>query len=215
MLQVRLHDLQVAVIDADQLWVETQHSLQVGSVMELDQSLHPQPHGSLIQVGQLGIIQALGDEQDAIGADGTGLQDLILVEDEVLPEQWHVDGLANLPQIVEVPLKVFLVGQDAETRRSVFDVRPGNLGGREVGPDQARRRRGPLHLGNQSHRMVTQKGGFEVAYRWCGLYLPLKFRNRHAVPRSCHFGPFMNHDLLKDVCHLLLCQIRCRCQATR
>ena len=60
------------------------------------------------------VVEAGDDEQDGVGAGDDAFVDLEFVEDEVLAQERELDLLADLAQVGEVALEIFLVGEDAE-----------------------------------------------------------------------------------------------------
>ncbi len=65
-------------------------------------------------MAQLGIVQRGGDEQDGVGAVGAGLEDLVLVDDEVLAQSGERRGGRCQLEIAQTALEVGLVGEDGE-----------------------------------------------------------------------------------------------------
>ena len=87
---------------------------QVVEVVHLDQAGHVQLGGQDLQVDQLAGLEALGDQQDRIGAGGAGLVDLPGVDDEILAQDGQLHRVADRLDVLELALEILLVGQDAE-----------------------------------------------------------------------------------------------------
>ena len=86
----------------------------------------------------------------SVGAARDRLQQLIFVDDEVLAQQRHVDGGANLLQVVEAAIEECGLGEDGNRRRSGPRV-CGRVRGRVVVLAQdSFRRRTPLAFGDDA-----------------------------------------------------------------
>ena len=139
---------QVAVVDAQQRRLQLQRAVQLGAVMHLDQHAHAVRERHRLQIGHLRVVQAGGDQQDAVRAHRARLKDLVLVDHEVLAQHRQRAGGTRLLQILGAALEVLQVGQHAQAGRAVARVARGDLGRAEVGADHALARAGLLDLGD-------------------------------------------------------------------
>ena len=99
-LQRDLEGAQVAVVDAEQRRLELERALQLGRVVHLDQHGHVQAARDRLELGHLRVVQAGRDQQDAVGAHGPRLVDLVGVDHEVLAQHRQVARRARLLQVV-------------------------------------------------------------------------------------------------------------------
>ena len=110
-----------------------------------------------MQIAQLVLRQAFGNEQDAVGAGGAGFDDLVAVDDEVLPQHGDRHGRPHTHEVVEAAAEIPRIGQHADAGRAVPDIGCGDVDGIRAGPDLARRRRPPLHLGDQGRTVAAPR----------------------------------------------------------
>ena len=91
--------------------------------MKLDQGLHAKADRCLIQVTQLGVVETLGDQQNAIGPDGSGFQNLVLIEGEKFvllllrgqaPRLAGAGTVSKLVSHASLEISFFLVGLDLD-----------------------------------------------------------------------------------------------------
>ena len=92
---------QVAVVDADQPGVDGQRTVEFGLVVHLHQRGQAGAGGQAVQVGELGVVEAGGDEQDGVRAVLDCLRQLPLVDHEILAQQRQRDRLADGAQMVK------------------------------------------------------------------------------------------------------------------
>ena len=109
--------------------------------------------------------QDLGDQQDRVGPGGPGFEQLVAVEDEVLPQDRHADGLADRGEVRRPPWKNWLVRQHADAVRPVPLVGAGDGDRVEVGADHPGRRGRLLHLGDHRASPGPRSAPREVAGR--------------------------------------------------
>ena len=148
-LERRFEGPQVAVVDADELGVERQRAVQLDLVVHLDQRVHPPFGGGVEQVAR-GVVADRGeDDQDAVGAPGAGLGDLVGLEHEVLAQHRQLRRGAGLDQVVRRALEARAVGEHRQAGGAAQLIGAGDLGRVEVGADQALGRAGLLDLGDQ------------------------------------------------------------------
>ena len=116
--------------------------------MHLDQHRHVQPQGNGRQIGHSRVVQASGDEQNAVGAHGTRLVNLVRVDHEVFAQHRQLARSAGLLQKVGLALEKLTVGQHRQTSRAMFGITLRNVSGHKVGTQHAFGRAGFFHLGN-------------------------------------------------------------------
>ena len=108
--QRHLEIAEVAVVDADQRRLQRQGAVEFGLVMGFDQNVHLQVMGGDVERAGFAIVDAGHDDQDAVGAGGAGLVDLIGVEQEILAQGRRVGGGAGDGEIVQLALERGRVG---------------------------------------------------------------------------------------------------------
>ena len=85
---------------------EPQRALEFGRVVHLDQHRHAERKcGLRLELGHLRVVQAGGDQQDAVGAHRARLEHLVGVDDEVLAQHRQRARRARLSQIAGEPWK--------------------------------------------------------------------------------------------------------------
>src|SRR5208337_2960835 len=110
--------------------------------MGLGQHVHMQVVGGDIEGAGLGIADAGQDDQDAIGAGGARLIDLIGVEQEVLAQQRQAGASMGGGEIVEMALERGAVGQNRQAGGAAGLIGAGENWGIEFGADQSLGRAG-------------------------------------------------------------------------
>ncbi len=198
--QVEVGDepVQVAVVDADEVGPRGQDAGQVARVVELDQGGHPPPPRQGQERRQLRIVEDLGDQEDGIGAGHPGLDDLVLVDQEVLAEDRDRHRRPDPGQVRQVPLEVRDVGQDAQAGGAVGLVGPGDGDRVEVGADHLGRRAGLLDLGDELDRPRPGQRGAEVADRRGLGRLGFQLLDRQPEPGGGDFLVLGGDDLVED-----------------
>ena len=154
---------QIAVVDADETCAAVEHARQIGAIVQFDEGLQPQFVGLAQQARQRGRIENLGDQQDGVGAGGSGFEQLIAVEKEVLAQQRKRHGGSDGSQIAQVPLKGRLIGQDTDAGGAVLFVDAGDGDGIEIGAEQSGGGRRLLDLGDDPQARPVFEGGTKVA----------------------------------------------------
>ncbi len=99
------------------------------------------------------VVEDLGDQEDRVGPGEPGLDDLVLVDDEVFAKQRDRDRSPDPGEVGEVSLEVGDVGQDAEAGRAVALVG-----------------RAAMAIGSKSARMTPAEGlaFLTSAINWIG-----------------------------------------------
>lgn len=59
--------------------------------MDFEEGGHVEGADLCDEVGDLAVGEAFGDEEDGVGVDGSGLGDLVGLDDEVLAEDGEID----------------------------------------------------------------------------------------------------------------------------
>ena len=77
---------QIAIVDSHQRGADFQYPIEIVRIIDFDQRFHPQLAGVEIEIAQPAVIEAFGDQQDAIGAGEAGFQDLISLEQKIFPQ---------------------------------------------------------------------------------------------------------------------------------
>ena len=116
MFQIDPERMEVAVIDPDQHRASMEHARQIAFFVKLDQQRQPQFDRFVVQLSQVAIVEAFGNEQRGIGAEAAGLQQLVRVQNEVFPKQRNMGAFANRPKVFQASLKKGSIGQDADAQ---------------------------------------------------------------------------------------------------
>jgi 5-(carboxyamino)imidazole ribonucleotide synthase len=199
--QPRLERPQVAVVDPHEHRPGIEHPRQLIRVVEFDQNVQPAADGFPVQFGELVPGENLRDENRRVGPGQAGLEQLVAVENELLPQQRQPDRRADRRKVPEVSLEIRLVGQHAEARRPVFFVGLGDGDRVEVGSDDAGRRGCLFHLRDDPHLAGPAERGPELPRRGEHFDELVEFRLGHAGPGGEDLLPLLFDDALEDVGH--------------
>jgi hypothetical protein len=198
--QIGLHDLEIAVVDADQLRFQLQRPLQLGFIVHLDQHVHAVTERDIFHVRHFGIGKRRDDQQDAIGAQGPGFDDLIGIDHEILADHRQIDGGAGLAQMGVGALEE-LVGQDRQAGGAGAGVGAGQLRRLEGLADQPGGGRGLLDFGDQADAdfvgLLVERGG-ETARRRLILGTAQQFLDRALGFGVRHFLALFVADAVED-----------------
>ena len=145
-----LHDqrLEVPRVDPDDLGVGRERPLQVAVRVRLQERLHPEGASARDHPIEQLVVEAGRDQQDRIRPGGARLDQLVGVDQEVLPEHRDARDGSHETQIDDRPPEVPWLGQDRDRGRAPRLVRtcePRRVG---VGVDRAGARGCALHLGD-------------------------------------------------------------------
>ncbi len=222
--QAHVEAAQVTVVDAHQRGLELERALQLGAVVHFHQHGHIEAEGNGLELGHLGIGQAGGDEQDAVGPHGARFVDLVGIDHEVLAQHRQVAAGARLLQVIRAALEELPVGQHRQAGRAhlaagigVADgVALGDVGRHEISPDHALARAGLLDLGN--HRGLPRghlgaQRAHEVAREHAALGIGAHLGQRQLLLRRRHFLALDGDDLVQDVTHLFVAARALRARA--
>ena len=116
-VEVGGHGGEVSVVDAEEDsfvgggFEDGEDALKVCLGVDFEEGGHVEFVDLFDERGDLGVCEALGDEEDGVGLDGAGLGDLVGVDDEVFAEDWEIDGLFDLGDEVWVASEELLVGE--------------------------------------------------------------------------------------------------------
>ena len=130
--------------------------------MHLDEHVEREAVGDLGEVAQLGVGERGGDEKNGVGAMGAGLDDLVLVDDEILAQAGQRRGAGGELEVAQAALEVRLVGEDGKRGGAAGALAAGQPLHIEVGADQAFGRRRLFDFGNDGRSFggaAAQCGG--------------------------------------------------------
>ena len=96
---------QIAVVHPNQRRFEPEGTLQLLPVVNLDQHGHAQAMGQGLQFSHEHIVQASGNQQDAIRTHRPRFVDLVGVDHEILAQDWQVTTRPSLLEKVNAPLE--------------------------------------------------------------------------------------------------------------
>src|SRR5881628_525714 len=195
----RLERSEIAVVDPDDAAADRERLVHFGGGVALDQRREAESLRGGEQLREPRGLEDRDDQEHRVGAGRARLPELVLVDREVLAQERHVDRRAYATQIVEAPLEVFLVGEDRDRVGAVARVRGGEGDRIEAAREDAARRRGLLHLGDQADRRRRRaERAFEIARGGCRVALPLERRARHGGLPPGHLSARVGGDLVED-----------------
>jgi hypothetical protein len=136
MFQRRNEGPQVAVVNSKQFRARGQHAWNIFKVVQFDECVHAKTLSVPVQVVQLHIIQALGNQQHTVRTSDTRFGDLIAINHEFFAHHGDPHDLPNVAQIVEVPLEEVFIGEHAQARGSGNFVLPSDRDGVKIWANQ-------------------------------------------------------------------------------
>jgi hypothetical protein len=104
--------------------------------MHFDQDVHAEVEGQGLELGGEPVVQGGHDQQHAVRAEGSGLENLIRVQHEVLAQDRQIHGGAGGREVLVTSLEIGLVGEDRQAGGAPLSVGPGEGDRREVRPNQ-------------------------------------------------------------------------------
>ena len=131
-LQAHLEGAQVAVVDAHHGVLHPQRALQLLAVVHLDEHVHAQLPGQVVECRELRVVEAGDDEQDAVRLHGPRLVDLVGVDDEILADHRQLAHHARALQVLGRSLEEVAVGEYRQAGGPVGGVADGELGRPEI-----------------------------------------------------------------------------------
>lgn len=90
--------------------------------MDLEEGGHVEGVDLVDELGDLGVGEAFGDQEDGVGVEGAGLGDLVGVDDEILADDGEIDGLLDLLDEGGAASEVFLVCEAGDRRCACIGV---------------------------------------------------------------------------------------------
>src|SRR5262249_44775835 len=199
---IDLQRAQVPVVDADDLRPGLDGDLGVLLVVDLHQGLEAEVGGRLEQLAEPVVLQRGDDEQHRVGSGGPGLEELVLVQNEVLAQEREPAGGAGLDQVVQAAAEAGRLREDRAR------AGPGRLVGahdlRDAGPGPGRPagRARPLDLGDQ-----RDAGGDERLREGVAAVVRAKgcpeLRLGHGAPPSGTLGLGRLDDVLEEAHYAL------------
>src|SRR6185437_10928193 len=108
---------QIAVVDADQRVFEWERSLELGTVVNLDQHVHPERARLRGEHGERRVVERRNDQEDRVGAKRARFRYLVVVDDELLPQRREPARGTRLDEVLGCTLEEAAIGQYRETRR--------------------------------------------------------------------------------------------------
>ena len=156
----------VAVVDADDLGVGLERPVQFGLVVDLDQAVEIELEGLGAEVRKLPVIQHRHDQEHGVGTPGSGFEELVAVDDEILADHRQATGGTRGGEVSEAAAEMGFVGEYRECRGSALLVGlhlAGEVGSRG---DVTGTRGAALVLADQRHARAGQRlseGTVEIA----------------------------------------------------
>ena len=206
-LQRDLERAQVAVVDAEQRRPQAQRAVEFAAVVHFHQHRQAERQRGGLQVRQLRIVEAGGDQQDAVGPQRTRLDDLVFVDHEILAQHRQRAGGTRLLQVGGRALEEARVGEHAQAGRTAGLVAGGDLGRHEMLAQHTLARARLLDLGDDGRppgRDPRPQRGLEAAQAAPGLRrfgIGAPARQAAPGPGGGDFLALDGDDALQDVRH--------------
>ena len=190
---------QIPVVDPDESGPEPGGPLQLRLAMHLDEGGQPETLRGLEQVRELTRLEDRHDQEDRVGPVRPGLPNLILVDDEVLLEEWRVDQAPDRVEVVETPVEVG-IGVDGEGHGASPHVLGRPRHGIPAAGEDARHRRGALELGEQPDLTMRarRQDGDQVTGRRPAVDTRREPAPRHGGLAGGDGGPLGDDDLVEE-----------------
>ncbi len=131
-LPARLPGVQVAAQHAHDVGIGIQGPLEIGFAGHLHDHVEVLGPGELLQRDQPVRLEQGGHEEDAVGAQDLALLDLVLLEDEVVPEQRHLHRGTHVGEVLVLAVEKEAVGGHGDHPGTVLHQALG-VGGCPVG----------------------------------------------------------------------------------
>ena len=197
--------MQVTVIHADQRRVEgLQRSLQLIAIVHFHQHIQADALGHGRQLGHLHVIQRGDDQQHAVGAQGTGFDDLVRIDHEILADHRQLARGTRLLQEQVGTLEEVDIGQHGQASRPALLIADGDLGRDEVLTDHAFARRGLLDLGDHGWLLelgLGDQGIGETARRTSAFRLCFQLGQTHTGAALGNFFGLAGQDFFQNGRH--------------
>src|SRR2546425_3841863 len=103
---------QIPVVDADDPCARIDRSRYLIGLVYFDEHVQPERRRLFSEVTQLLLVKGRHNQEDRIRSCGFRLEQLIFGDDEVLPQQWHVDLVSNRLKVLERSVEKRRLGQD-------------------------------------------------------------------------------------------------------
>src|SRR5262245_57470080 len=132
----RLERLQIAVVDSDEPRAQAQRALELALVVHLQQDVHAERAGARLQVPRHLIVDRGHDDQNAVGAPGPRLRDLVRVVHEVFAQDGQVGRRTGGDEVVSLALERRPVGQHRQADGAATRVGACQRGRIEVRENQ-------------------------------------------------------------------------------
>ncbi len=146
---------EVPVVDADDAGCRVGGDRKFLGAVHLDQGIQPERRRASSQMPQRGWGQRRHDQQNGIRAVRPRFKELILRDDEVLPQQRRLHGLTRGAQMIERAVEECGLGEDRDrcrSRRGIAACDPCRV---KVGPNDALRRRPTFAFGDDVDTTLT------------------------------------------------------------
>ena len=113
-----LEGAEVAVVDADQAGFQPQSALKLIFLMNFKQDIHPIGKGGIFDGLSRRVVDRRHDDEDTIGAQRAGLDDLIGLVDEILAQRRQAGRIARLAEEFRSALERGSIGEHGQARRA-------------------------------------------------------------------------------------------------
>ena len=121
---INLERVQVALVHTDQVGADGDRPRQLVLVMDLDQRVEADLTAQPVKLRQILVIEHRSDEQHAVGAHKTGVEDVGIADGEVFPDHRNPGDRSRRLEIGDRSAEVRFVGEHRQA------CRPAGLVGR-------------------------------------------------------------------------------------
>ncbi len=148
--------IQVPAQHADDVGVGLEGPLQVRLARDLDHRVHALGEGELDEGPETRRLEQRGHQEDGVRPEDLALLDLVLLEDEVLPDERDLHGGPHLGQVAVVPVVEELVRGHGQGASAVVHEALGVRRGAIALPDLAAQRVPARHLGDDGDARLAE-----------------------------------------------------------
>ena len=197
--------VQIAVVDSDETRLERERALQLLLVVHFDQHVHAQiMRGGVERLCGV-VVNGGHDDEDAVGAEGARLVDLIGVVEKILAQGGKMRRLAGGLEVFELALEGGPVGEHGQTRGAGGLIGAGEFRRIEMFADHAFRRARLLDFGDERDAAFAElvfDGVHEAARRIVIAHISLQRGERHAHLGLGDFGALIGFDFIENIGHV-------------
>ena len=158
----------------------------------------PNSRGQFAEGAQLRFVENRDDQQDGVGADGGGFEDVVFGDGEILADDGQVAGGAGGLRDRVGALEEIAIGEDGERGRAALFILLREFGGAEILDQNASAGRSFLDFGDDGGAFGAQCSAAAKSRR-SGRADSASWRNSAAGCFGAQLFPFAGHNTGEDV----------------